>query len=260
MQTENDPWAHLRLSDGGLHSSSFLRPDLILHVHDLWANGRHDWKVHRYFSLPDCQKIQPFVFFGVQHCMDFLQNWCLTETDLSALRALPSLSALPQAFWDYLKGIPSLSCTISALREGTRFGDKPIKVSETVPRKSDSETVPFPLMQVTGSAAHVALISEAMGTVLDFCLDYSKMLTRRHLRGGVRQIGRSERENHPLWAMFATRMEIVMTKQEDLDMKNLWLWCDSERDSDAVATATALGRQLQLRGESVMLLIRGDIS
>ncbi|MNC80959.1 hypothetical protein D3C75_1339240 [compost metagenome] len=51
-----------------------------------------------------------------------------------------------------------------------------------------------------------------------------------------------------------------MTKQEDLDMKNLWLWCDPERDSDAVATATALGRQLQSRGESVMLLIRGDIN
>ena len=259
MQTENDPWAYLRLSDGGLHSSSFLRPDMILHVHDLWAHGRHDWKVVRDFALPENQKIEPFVFFGVQHCLDFLSEWCLTEADLVPLQALPSLAALPEDFWGYLKGLPFLRCSISARDEGTYIGDKLIKENEVAPRDYDSETVPFTLMRVAGSAAHVALISEAMGTILDFCWAYSTSLTRRH-NSGVRQMGKSERENHPLWAMFATRMEMVMANQEDLDMRNLWLWCDPERDSNAVSTATVVGRHLRARGESVMLLIRGDIN
>jgi hypothetical protein len=57
--TDPDPWHFVALPHDHLHPLTFLRPDVILRVHELWSTGRHNDRTFRSFSLPDATNFRP---------------------------------------------------------------------------------------------------------------------------------------------------------------------------------------------------------
>src|SRR5688572_9778963 len=112
------PWQFKPLPPDQLHPLTFLRPDVVLHVHDLWTSGRHNEGTYRTFSLPDVTNFRPFHMMGGSACLDYIESWCITPEDVGRLRGLESLAELPAAFWNYLTSIPHFTGSIKALPDG----------------------------------------------------------------------------------------------------------------------------------------------
>src|SRR5262249_19172803 len=187
MSTESTPkkktpWQFQPLPPDHLHPLTFLRPDVVLHVHDLWKSGRHNETTSRYFSLPEATNFRPFHMMGVSACMDYMKSWRITPDDVERFRGLESLAELPGAFWDYLTSIPHFTGRVKALEDGQFIG---------------SATGELPLVAVEGPCAEVALISEAFAAIIDFSIAISADQVAHKQAGLVMMYYETERELHP---------------------------------------------------------------
>ena len=260
MSSSNQGWQDLLLPEDLVHPMLFLRPDTILHVHDLWTAGRHQDDASHEFSLRDVSTIRPFVMVGSRLCTHFLKDWRITPADIVAFRALPSLEELSDEFWQYLAGFERFRISMSAIQDGELFGQVPMYVDANLASQSGGQPISFPLIRVAGESAQVALVSEAIGTILDFSIDHSIRITAHVRAGRPRVFYGAEREMHPMWSRFANEVEFVLNARTifDTDLNHLWMWVDPKRVPDQMSEAQRNGAALQRKGLTVTLLVAAD--
>ncbi len=214
----------------------------------------------REFSLHDCTKFPPFFMSGLHHCIEYLMGWKFGREDTDMFRALPSLAELPEAFWHYLEGIPHFEGKVNGVPDGTFFDSSSMQVTPKAKAMHGGGPVPLAIVRIEGPAPQVALLSEAITAVLDFCVDYSAIVTGHRIRSSSRWLGRAEREALPLWSSFATRIEAVLAPQalSEANPDEVWLWCDPERYDGDVETASQVGRSLTEQGLQWTVCVRVD--
>jgi hypothetical protein len=107
------PWQFQPLPPDHLHPLTFLRPDVVLHVHDLWKSGRHNETTYRTFSLPDATNFRPFVMMGGSDCVHYIESWRQILRDASSLLIASSVLA---AFFvaDNNAWLSAIDCTALA--------------------------------------------------------------------------------------------------------------------------------------------------
>ena|SRR5215469_14482699 len=76
---------------------TFIQPDVFLHVHEMWSNGRHETITGRtYSAVFPLTDLRPFAVYGIRHLMEFLRGWKFSGDDVRFLRSLPSLGSLQE--------------------------------------------------------------------------------------------------------------------------------------------------------------------
>jgi hypothetical protein len=254
------PWQFLPLPADYLHPLTFTRPDVILHVYDLWKAGKHKEISSREFSLPDATKIPPFVMVGVRDCVKFLNGWHISETDISILKGFESLSSLESEFWDFL-GKLRITGRVEGIPDGTVMGMGTMELSPKVREIYGDKPVPLGLLQIESAAAEVALVSEGIAAILDFTIKYSTRLYKDKLAGIPPMFYESERELHPYWARLAASIEYVIDAYNPLTTppERAWLWIDESRDPLLRAHAERIAPLVRNAGYDPMMLIRKEI-
>jgi hypothetical protein len=258
---KNTPWQFQPLPPDHLHPLTFLRPDVVLHVHDLWKSGKQNEPTYRTFCLPgDSTNVKPFRMMGGFACVDYIESWRITPVDLERLRGLESLAELSPDFWDYLISIPHFTGSVNALPDGLLMGDRPIKISPEV-RVSGEAAVPLVLVAVEGPSAEVALISEAFAAILDFSLQISADQLAHQQAGLVGIYYETERELHPYWAKLAGTIESIISNDNPLERRlhKLWIWSDVTRDPDMPARTLQARRALEAKGYDTGVLARTEV-
>jgi hypothetical protein len=252
----------LPLSSEYLHPLTFIRPDVILHVFELWNAGTHSRLVERMFSLPDIEKFRPFAMMGGWACVEFIKNWKIHDEDIAILKQLESLNGLDSEFWTFLGKMTHFSGRISALPDGTIMRSDRITVTPEVREMFDSRHVPLYVLMVEGPASEVALISEGLATILDFSLTYSARLFEDKDAKQFPMFYTSERELHPYWARLASTIESLLGVQNPLNVSAdiIWLWIDDERDSQLRGRADRAASALRYIGRDPRMLIRQPIT
>lgn len=255
------PWQFQPLPPDHLHPLTFLRPDVVLHVYDLWKSSRHNEPTHRTFSLRDNTNFRPFAMRGGLACLDYIRGWRITPDDVEKLRGLESLVELPAAFWDYLTSIPHFSGSIKAMPDGQLMEDRPIKVSPEARELFGNEKIPLPLVVVEGPSAEVALISEAFATIIDFSIAISADQVAHNRAGLVMMYYETERELHPYWAKLAATIESLIANDSPLNkrLNKIWLWLDEIRDPDMPARTHQAMNDLEAQGYESGVLARKEI-
>jgi hypothetical protein len=256
------PWQFQPLPPDHLHPLTFLRPDVVLHVHDLWKSGRHNETTYRTFSLPDVTNFRPFLMMGGFACVDYLKDWRITPQDVERLRGLESLAELPAAFWDYLTSIPHFTGSMKALPDGQLMGDRPIEVSPEVREMHGDAKVELDLVGVEGPSAEVALISEAFAAIIDFSIAISADQVAHKRAGLAMMYYETERELHPYWARLAATIESIIANDNPLNKRlhKIWLWSDGIRDPDMPARTHRAMNDLEAQGYDTGVLSRKEIA
>ncbi|HEY5027567.1 MAG TPA: hypothetical protein VIK39_04095 [Candidatus Angelobacter sp.] len=254
------PWQFLPLPPDYLHPLTFTRPDVILHVYDLWSAGKHNELSFREFSLPDATKIPSFAIMGVRDCMKFLDGWHISETDVAILQGVESLSDLEPSFWDFLAGL-RITGRVKGIPDGTVMGVGRIELSSKIREMYGDKQVPLGLLNIESAAAEIALVSEGLAAILDFAIEYSMRLFKDKLAGSPPMFYESEREIHPYWARLAAGIEYVINVQNPLmtPSKRAWLWIDESRDSQLLARAEEVAPLVRIAGYDPMMLVRREI-
>jgi hypothetical protein len=256
-----NPWRFLPLPENELHSLKFLRPDVLLHVHDLWAAGKHNEPTERMFVRPDVTDFEPFHVMGVSACMDYIKHWHITKDDIALLSGIGSLSSLSPEFWNYLLSITHFSGSVSALPEGQMMSPKVVSVSDELRKKHGDEKIPLNVLFIEGKTAEVALISEAFGTILDFAIAYSTTLVRDKLSQQPPTYYDTERTIHPYWARLAAWIEYIIVggNPKEIAVDKIWLWADEVLDGDIHRRVGERSKKLELAGHQVAHLIRSGV-
>jgi len=258
---KNTPWQFQPLPPDHLHPLTFLRPDVLLHVHDLWKSRRQNEPTYRTFSLPDITKFKPFHMMGGFACLDYIKSWRITPEDVEQLRGLESLAELSSDFWDYLSSIPHFTGSMKALPDGQLMGDRPIEISPEVRDLYGEAKVELDLVVVEGPSAEVALISEAFAAILDFSIQISADQVAHKQAGLVGMYYETERELHPYWAKLAGTIESIIANDNPLKRRlhKLWLWLDETRDPDMPARTHQAISALKAKGYDTGVLARTEV-
>ena len=110
---------------------TFIRPDVLVHIHDLWVKQKHDQITHRSFTAVfDLSALRPFVVVGLDHVMNYVRNWRFSDSDIEFLQSLPSCSTFQAPFWLYLRNIQKFPGNIRGVREGEIYGTSPMQMSD----------------------------------------------------------------------------------------------------------------------------------
>jgi hypothetical protein len=255
------PWQFQALPQHHLHPLTFLRPDVVLHVHELWTSGRHNSTTHRTFALPDITNFRPFYMMGVFACMDYIKSWHITPEDVERLRGFESLEELPAAFWSYLISLPHFTGSIEALPDGQLMGDRPLKVSPKDRELYGDEKIGLDLVVVKGPSAEVALISEALAAIIDFSISVSAGLTGDKRAGLMMMYYQTERDLHPYWAKLAATIESIIFNDNPLNklLNKIWLWSDELSDPGMPARTLQSRSDLEALKYDVGILSRMEI-
>lgn len=263
MSTPNSesPWQFQPLPPDHLHPLTFLRPDVLLHVHELWKTGKHNESTYRTFSLPDNQSFRPFYMMGTFACLEYLKDWRLTSDDVKRLSGLESLAGLPAEFWNYLTDIPHFTGSVKSLPDGQVMGFQPIRNSPEVLEMYGDDPVPLNLVIVHGRSAEVALISEAFAAILDFSIEISMDIVTDKIAGRPMMYYETERELHPYWAKLAATIESLSAGDNPLNKRliKIWLWSDGIRDPDMPARAQRMQNYFDSKGHDAGVLARMEI-
>jgi hypothetical protein len=195
---------------------TFVSPDVLAHVHELWINGRHQAPTTRTFAavfrLPE---LRPFAVLGLRHVTDFVRNWKFSHDDVDFLRLLPSCTSFPNGFWDYLEQL-RFQGDISAVPEGTIFGSSPIEMSDDMRREYNYEgKSPFPLLVIHGPAGAVALMSEFIFNILSQATMTSMVAyeRRKNHTQGAHYYGVGELHVHPIYSMIDNEADAVLNNR-----------------------------------------------
>jgi nicotinic acid phosphoribosyltransferase len=209
---------------------NFLQPDVLVHVYRLWQAGEHDKIVHRDFVVLRAATAKPFAMCSVTHCVDYLANWRLTESDIAFLRVLPSFAGIHDGFWTYLAQLHPHG-DVRALPDGYLEGFVPLSASEGI-RKIYGDNPPLPLLQIEDEAGFVAMISEGLAAILTQSVSYSRAIVRNIRENNAPMFHNSERLAHPFWGSMARYAEFILGARTPFDSRSehdLWLWLDPDR-------------------------------
>lgn len=180
---------------------SFLQPDVLLHVYDLWSKNLHQNPTSRTFSvILNNGELRPFIAFGMQDALDFVVDWRISPSDIAFLQTVPSFDHLSKDFWSYLLSIERFSGAIQAVPEGTIFGTSPMKMSDEIRKNFEyTDVSPFPLLRMEGEYGQVSLLSEYIYNIIASASYRSKIALAQRGRGpGRAYYGLAEAMVHPL--------------------------------------------------------------
>ena len=188
---------------------TFLRPDVLAHVHGLWIKRRHQVKTVRAFSaIFDPNELRPFAAVGLQHVFDFVQNWKFADEDIEFLQLLPSCAAFQSGFWNYLRTL-TFRGDINGVRGGEVFGTRPIQLTEMVAKQYGNK-IPLPLLDIEGEAGIVALMSEFIFNILaQATLSSMAAFAHKDRTLGVHNYGGSELYVHPIYAVLESEADAI---------------------------------------------------
>lgn len=149
---------------------------------------------------------------GLKHLIDFVRDWKFSKSDIAFLKLLPSFTSFDESFWNYLERL-KFPGSINAVPEGEIFGTEPVQMSDEVRRAYNYVgKSPFPLLQIEGPAAVVALMSEFVYNILSQATLVSMTALRRRtsLEKGAQFYGAGELQVHPLFALLDNRADAIL--------------------------------------------------
>jgi hypothetical protein len=209
---------------------TFIQPDVLTHVYELWVSGKHEDQTSRSFTaIFPIEQNQEFIAHGTGQVVDFLSHWKFSRSDIEFLRSLPSLNAFQEAFWDYLQSLRFVG-SARGVRDGELLGQSPMQMSDELRRDYHYEgKSPWIIMQFEGSAASIALLSETVFYILAQSLDSSIIALRRkrNMEKPTHFYGASEQHFHPLFAVIEATLDVL------LDNRPLRIF-DQARDTIAI--------------------------